>query len=96
MSSTNIHLLAKLVVSQALPPIIQDCLFYLILSEISLNWWIGIIGMGSNFFKLFFSWLDSEDTLNDYQILKFVDSKFGMCRFATLTAALKPLEYYWK
>ena len=55
-----------------------------------------MFGMGSDFFQLLFLWLDSEDKSNDHQVLKFADLKFGMCRFATLTATLKPLDYFWK
>ena len=53
-------------------------------------------GEGNSFLKFSVSTGVIFDTLNASQILKLEGENFGIAKFAALSAAVKPLEYYLK
>ena len=69
-----------------LPTIIQDCFLSLLiliclkLAICAINWPMGMVGTGANFFNLSLSIGLKFDTLNVCQILKLVQLYFGIFR----------------
>ena len=60
------------------------------------DWATGIDGAGDSFLKFLISTGVIFDPLNASQILKLEGENFGIAKFAVLSAAGKPLEYYSK